>query len=431
MSFAQTNKYKKQPSLGFNFFLQDFKTPATIASGSLSAALNNKNWAKMKDMQAGLSLQFMQGLTDHIDFSTTLGGAFVNYPFRSVSGISSVGQNTFLLEADAGVNIKLLTDNYFMVPYLNVGLGASMNAGTYFAAYLPIGGGLQFNLGEGSFLNTQFNFRSEVSGLSTRHINYSIGFSAPLKDRKPEPVVVAPPPPPPPAPAPVDTDGDGIFDNVDKCVTVPGVAKYQGCPVPDTDGDGINDDNDKCPTVKGIAKYDGCPIPDTDKDGINDEEDKCPSVPGLARFQGCPIPDTDGDGINDEEDKCPNVKGVRSDNNGCPALNFESKDISFAINSANLTKPSKKELDKGLVILKENPSLKLTIEGHASSTGTDKINDPLSVKRATTVKNYIVSKGIEKDRLSVVGFGSKKPIADNNTPEGRQANRRVEFKVQQ
>ena len=75
--------------------------------------------------------------------------------------------------------------------------------------------------------------------------------------------------------------------------------------------------------------------------------------------------------------------------------------------------------------------MKLSIEGHASSTGTDKINDPLSVKRATSVKNYIVSKGIEKDRLTVVGYGSKKPIADNKTLDGRKANRRVEFKVQQ
>jgi outer membrane protein OmpA-like peptidoglycan-associated protein len=140
--------------------------------------------------------------------------------------------------------------------------------------------------------------------------------------------------------------------------------------------------------------------------------------------------DTDGDGINDEEDKCPNVKGVR-ENNGCPALNFDAKDIKFAINSANLTIPSKKELDKGVVILKENPVLKLSIEGHASSTGNDKINDPLSLKRATSVKNYIVSKGVEQDRLSVVGYGSKKPVADNKTLDGRKANRRVEFKVQQ
>lgn len=61
---------------------------------------------------------------------------------------------------------------------------------------------------------------------------------------------------------------------------------------------------------------------------INDEEDKCPSVPGLARYQGCPIPDTDGDGVNDEEDKCPTIMSTR-ENNGCPELkatyNFDNK----------------------------------------------------------------------------------------------------------
>jgi OmpA-OmpF porin, OOP family len=427
IGFAQNNKYKKLPTLGVNFFLQDFKTPAIIANQTLSSALSNKNWAKMNEMSAGLSLQFMNGLTDHIDFTSTLGGSFVNYPFKTSSGIAPTGQSKFLLEADAGINIKLLTDEHFFVPYINAGIGASMYAGSYFAAYIPLGVGLQFNLGEGSFINTQFNYRTEVSALSTRHINYSIGFSAPLKDRKPEPVIVAPPPPPP---APLDTDGDGIFDNVDKCPTVPGIAKYQGCPVPDTDGDGINDDNDKCPKVKGIAKYDGCPIPDTDKDGINDEEDKCPTVAGLARYQGCPIPDTDGDGINDEEDKCPTIKGTR-ENNGCPNLNFEAKDIKFTVNSAKLTEPSKKELDKGVVILKENTALKISIEGHASTTGNDKINEPLSVKRANSVKDYLVTQGVDKDRLSAVGFGSKKPVADNKTRAGRMANQRVEFKVQQ
>ena len=65
-------------------------------------------------------------------------------------------------------------------------------------------------------------------------------------------------------------------------------------------------------------------VKDTDKDGINDENDKCPTVPGLERYQGCPIPDTDGDGLNDEEDKCPQVAGRAADY-GCPAVLFEAK----------------------------------------------------------------------------------------------------------
>jgi outer membrane protein OmpA-like peptidoglycan-associated protein len=369
----------------------------------------------------------MNGITEHIDFTTSLGATGLSYPFRASSGISTINNSKLLLELDAGVNIKLLTDKYFLVPYLHTGVGASMYGGTYFAAFIPIGGGLQMNLGDGAFIHTQMNYNSQVSALSTNHINYSIGFSVAVKERQAPVVVVVPPPPPPP---PADTDGDGIIDPNDKCPTVPGVAKYQGCPVPDTDGDGINDDNDKCPTVKGLAKYEGCPIPDTDKDGINDEEDKCPKVPGLARYQGCPIPDTDGDGINDEEDKCPHVKGT-AELFGCPSLNFKAGDINFANGSTLLTKVSKVELDKGVKVLNENPQLKLYVEGHTSNTGSAKLNDKLSLDRANTVKTYLVGKGVATDRLTATGFGSSKPIADNKTKEGQKANRRVEFKVQE
>src|SRR6266480_5163565 len=90
----------------------------------------------------------------------------------------------------------------------------------------------------------------------------------------------------------------------------------------DSDGDGINDDVDKCPNTPGVAKYNGCPVPDTDNDGINDDEDKCPTVAGTAKYNGCPVPDTDNDGINDENDKCPSVKGVKT-NNGCPEIKKE------------------------------------------------------------------------------------------------------------
>src|SRR6185295_1100786 len=90
-----------------------------------------------------------------------------------------------------------------------------------------------------------------------------------------------------------DTDKDGVYDDVDKCPGVTGVARYDGCPIPDTDGDGINDEMDSCKTLVGVQRYFGCPIPDTDGDGVNDEEDSCKDVAGLKKFNGCP--DTDGD----------------------------------------------------------------------------------------------------------------------------------------
>ncbi len=435
-AFAQTTpiSYKKRPTLGISFVLKDMFTSDAIGRTSLSSVISNKEWTPFNRMDPGLNIQYFEGLTEYVDFQATLSGSFVKYPFYRRAGVAQSNNSKFLLEIDAAANIKLLTDKYTVVPYLSFGLGASMYGGTYFAAYAPAGMGLQFNLGQETFLNTQFVHRSAISNLAVNNLAYSIGLTSPLTDKKPEPVKVTPPPPPPPVDK--DTDGDGILDSKDKCPTVAGVAKYDGCPVPDTDGDGINDDNDKCPTVKGLAKYDGCPIPDTDKDGINDEEDKCPTVAGVARYQGCPVPDTDKDGINDEEDKCPTVPGVR-ENNGCPAIKEEvvkkvttsAKNVFFVTGSAKLQTKSFKALDQVVAILNEDTALKLDIEGHTDNTGTDKINVPLSQNRAKAVHDYLISKGIDASRLSSEGYGSSKPVADNKTAAGRTLNRRVEMKL--
>mgnify|MGYP001575145433 CR=1 FL=1 len=434
-SFAQTPvSYKKGPTLSVNFFLKDMTTANLIDHTSLSSVLSKKQWAKLKDMSPGLSFQYYEGLTEHVDFVGTLAGSFVKYPFSYFSGVAPSTDSRFLLETSAGLNIKLLRDKYFVVPYLNIGMGVSMYGGTYFAAYMPTGLGLQFDLGEGTYVHTLFGYNAKISNFATNHLNYSIGIGSPLKEKKEIALVVAPPPPPP---VEKDTDGDGIMDSKDKCPDVAGIAKYDGCPVPDTDGDGINDENDKCLTVKGLAKYDGCPVPDRDKDGINDEEDKCPDAAGVARYQGCPIPDRDKDGINDEEDKCPDVPGVR-ENNGCPVVKEEvikkvatyAKNIFFATGSAKLLAKSFKSLNDVAAILKEDAALKLDVEGHTDITGSDKINEPLSKNRAKSVYDYLTTKaGIDASRVSSEGFGSTKPVADNKTAKGRVLNRRVEMRL--
>jgi len=433
---AQTTpiSYKKRPSIGFHFQLQDVTTPGLIGAGSASSVITNNQWAKIKDLDPGASFQYVEGLNEYIDLQVSIGGSFVRYPFRAKSGITVPSAKRLLLETDVAINVKMLKDNYLIVPYFTIGAGASMYGGTYFATYAPIGLGLQIKLGDENFLTTSFVHRTAMSNLASNHLTYNIGVVSPLKDR-PVPVKVTPPPPPP-APE-KDSDNDGLVDSKDKCPTVPGVAKYDGCPVPDTDGDGVNDENDKCPTVKGLAKYQGCPIPDTDKDGINDEEDKCPTVSGVARYQGCPVPDTDNDGVNDEEDKCPTLAGLK-ENNGCPAIKQEvakavtdgAKKILFATGSAKLMSSSFKGLNKVAKALNEDANLKLTVEGHCDNTGTDVINDPLSENRAKSVQTYLTTKGkVDAAKIMVVGYGSKQPIADNKTVKGRNANRRVELKL--
>ena len=120
-SFGQ-NDYKKRPALGVHFILNDFKTAAAIRSTSLSSVLQAKQWKQTKNMAAGLGLSYIQGLSNNVDFATTLSGSFLDYP---IPGKTSSSSSEFLLEGVATANFKLLSDKYCVVPYITAGLGAS------------------------------------------------------------------------------------------------------------------------------------------------------------------------------------------------------------------------------------------------------------------------------------------------------------------
>jgi OmpA-OmpF porin, OOP family len=231
-----------------------------------------------------------------------------------------------------------------------------------------------------------------------------------------------------------DTDKDGTPDLEDSCKTIPGPPRWHGCPIPDSDHDGINDEEDSCKTVPGVLRYHGCPIPDTDLDGINDEEDSCKTVPGPLKYHGCPIPDRDQDGINDELDKCPDQPGSL-ENQGCPVIKaaiakraqLVAANVMFNINSTRLTANSYPAIKELADSLKTNPDLDLTIEGHTDNLGNAAYNIQLSINRAESVKKVLVSLGIADRRIQVKGFGDDKPVATNDSAEGRAKNRRVVF----
>lgn len=230
-----------------------------------------------------------------------------------------------------------------------------------------------------------------------------------------------------------DTDGDGIPDHLDDCPNEAGLPEFNGCP--DRDGDGVPDHLDECPDTPGRAEWDGCP--DTDGDGIPDHLDKCPEEAGPAENDGCPWPDRDGDGVPDHLDQCPDTPGTM-ENNGCPeepteevvkTINSYSKTILFDTAKATIRKESLKALQDIADVMKEYPKTHFVIEGHTDSTGNKAFNQKLSEDRAASVLEYLVSIGMEKDRLSSVGYGPDKPIADNKTEEGRQENRRVQISL--
>jgi outer membrane protein OmpA-like peptidoglycan-associated protein len=104
--------------------------------------------------------------------------------------------------------------------------------------------------------------------------------------------------------------------------------------------------------------------------------------------------------------------------------------IYFDQNKTNINPMAAKVLDRNGMILKENPKIKVEIGGHTDASGVEKVNQRISEKRAESAKKYIMDKfNISGDRMIVKGYGSKKPIADNKTKEGRAKNRRVEFRV--
>ena len=419
---AQDDDEIRRPAIGISFTLTDFATANLIRTTSLQTVLRDKKWTDMNDMSPGIAIHYFKGLRKRMDFAVTVGGTFTKYPMPN----KTFSNDKFLLSADAQVNFKMVSEKYWVQPYLLAGIGGHMY-GKYWGAFMPLGLGLKVNLFDDAHLFVTTQYRVPVTTETANyHFLHNIGIAGSIGKKK-EPTVIVPPPP-------IDTDGDGIIDPADKCPSVPGLAKYEGCPIPDTDKDGINDEEDKCPATFGLAKYQGCPVPDTDKDGINDEEDKCPTVAGVARYQGCPVPDTDADGVNDEEDKCPNLAGV-PENQGCPViaeevkkrLDYVAKHVLFVTGSAKLQKSSNKGLDEVVKFMNNNPEVELTIDGHTDNTNSDAFNQKLSEDRAASVKKYIVSKGIADSRITSHGFGESKPIADNKTAAGRQKNRRVEM----
>jgi OmpA-OmpF porin, OOP family len=236
---------------------------------------------------------------------------------------------------------------------------------------------------------------------------------------------------------------------------------------PDRDLDGVVDAEDACPELYG-EQPDGCPEPDRDGDGVCDRwvteagmeryfadkclgVDICPDVYG-ERADGCPDPDQDGDRVCDPwvaeqgllahfaevcrgVDRCPEEYGEAED--GCPleirvtctAIEISDR-IHFAVNSDVIESVSFGLLNALAQVLIETPEIRgLRIEGHTDNTASAGYNLALSQRRAASVRQYLIERGVASERLEAQGFGLTRPIADNSTEEGRAQNRRVEFVI--
>lgn len=172
---------------------------------------------------------------------------------------------------------------------------------------------------------------------------------------------------------------------------------------------------------------------DSDGDGVLDANDRCPGTPAGAAVDayGCAL-DSDGDGVADYKDACPGTEaGAKVDEKGCK---IEPKEevvvdmrLNFDVDKYQIKPEMVSEIAKVAEFLRQYPSVNAQIQGHTDSTGSNQYNQGLSERRANAVKDYLINNfGISESRLSSVGYGEERPIADNSTSEGRALNRRAE-----
>jgi OmpA-OmpF porin, OOP family len=332
-------------------------------------------------------------------------------------------------------NILLRYPEGMIRPYIGAGIGWSFGefgGGSMDESFNALGwqGLAGINLEIIPSLSIDFGYRYFMSKYSTSkagdatigdHI-LSVGLNYHFGGVKPVP---PPPPPPPPEPAPLQVVKEKKCPNTPACCIV----DADGCSI-DSDKDGVCDGCDKCSdTPPGCAvDKDGCPL-DSDKDGVCDGMDKCPDTPlGCAIDKdGCPL-DSDKDGVCDGRDKCPDTPEIaKVDENGCPYMAVIRLNVQFDYKKSDIKPEFYDEIKKLGDFMKRHPNLEATIEGHTDNIASAKYNLSLSKKRAEAVKKALIEKeNIDPKRLKSVGYGLTKPIASNETEEGRYQNRRVQ-----
>ncbi|MCP4806037.1 MAG: OmpA family protein [Proteobacteria bacterium] len=249
-----------------------------------------------------------------------------------------------------------------------------------------------------------------------------------------------------------DNDQDGVLDEDDDCPLVKEDMDdwddEDGCPEDDNDSDGLVDWEDECPNERedqdGYRDGDGCPEFDNDRDGISDLNDRCPNHPedvdGFEDEDGCEEPDNDGDGIADVVDACemdPELYNGFEDADGCPdelppeVVKFTGviRGINFEVDSDKITVDSYFILNEAAAVLVQYDGLRIEVQGHTDSDGSDDYNFDLSDRRAESVVRYMTNQGVEAGRLTWMGYGESRPLVPNENEETKAVNRRVEFHI--
>jgi len=177
VSVAQAQSGK---SIGFSFFLNDFASAQRIRSTSLNTVINEKTFARMAEMNSGFAVNYYKQMRDRMSFNAMLGVSGLRYPMPG----RNITKNGTLLEFSASLNAMMTTDEYYVQPYLIMGVGMH-KFDVHYGAFLPAGLGLKLNiLGDASVVVTS-TYRVPVTNETANyHFQHAIGIAAPLGKKK-------------------------------------------------------------------------------------------------------------------------------------------------------------------------------------------------------------------------------------------------------
>ncbi len=220
-----------------------------------------------------------------------------------------------------------------------------------------------------------------------------------------------------------DTDDDLLQDGIE--------VRTNTDPLnPDTDGDGAQDGREDV-NRNGQPNGDEADprVADTDGGGVPDgwELDHPPMNPRDPADD-----DGDNDRVLTDVDQCPDTApGAEVDERGCVVIHerLVLQGIQFEYDSAEILPSSEQVLQLGMQALRDNPNVRVEVGGHTDNQGSRSYNQQLSQRRAQAVVDWMVAHGIEASRMRVRGYGPSRPVASNDTEEGRAQNRRIEFTV--
>ncbi len=368
--------------------------------------------------------------------------------YVSVDESSAQGGVSGLVQID-GEGVYEIESNYLLTPYLAAGIGYEyvMDSRPGFDSQFYVDGaiGLRYPLQNGINLVSEFKaFRmldsdSQQDAEFVFYVGVGLPFGAPVTPR--------------------DTDGDGVYDYADMCPNTPAGIEVdlRGCKIEqrttnamaqiDSDHDTVPDSIDICPnTPPGVGVNDrGCPV----RAAVSAHAFNAPEPPVLEAKAVTPVIsapvsttetviteapkevvlDSDHDGIEDINDQCPNTpRGFTVNSIGCEVK--KTLDVKFDSNAYQTTLASRPNIRKFAQFLKRYPNAKVKIVGYTDSSGSRARNQVLSERRAASVKSLLVQYGIPSSRIRAIGKGDLNPIATNDTPEGREQNRRIEAEIE-